>query len=88
VFLGEGLMEGSDSRPPRLTSVAAGVIVVAALHFARGLFMPLALAALLSLLLLPMVRFVQRLGGGRLFSILGVVLTFSLALGAITWVTP
>ncbi|HVE42850.1 MAG TPA: AI-2E family transporter [Planctomycetota bacterium] len=80
-------MDGGDSRPPRLLSVAAGVIVVAALHFARGLFLPLALAALLSLLLLPMVRFVQRLGGGRLFSILGVVLTFSLVLGAITWVT-
>src|SRR5947207_6699560 len=80
-------MDGADSRPPRPTSVAAGVIVVGALHFARGLFMPLALAALLSLLLLPMVRFVQRLGGARLFSILGVVLTFSLVLGAITWVT-
>jgi len=80
-------MNGADPRPPRLTAVAAGVIVVGALHFARGLFLPLALAALLSLLLLPMVHFVQRLGGHRLFSILGVVLTFSLVLGAIAWVT-
>jgi predicted PurR-regulated permease PerM len=80
-------MDAAESRPSRLSSVAAGVVVVAALHFARGLFMPLALAALLSLLLLPMVHFVQRLGGGRLFSILSIVLTFSLVLGAITWVT-
>jgi len=80
-------MHGADPRPPRLVAVAAGVIVVGALHFARGLFLPLALAGLLSLLLLPMVRFVQRLGGGRLPSILGVVLTFSLILGAIAWVT-
>jgi predicted PurR-regulated permease PerM len=80
-------MDAAPSHPPRLTSVAAAVLVVGALHFARGLFIPLALAALLSLLLLPMVHFVQRLGGGRLFSILGIVLSFSLVLGAITWVT-
>jgi predicted PurR-regulated permease PerM len=80
-------MDRADSRSPRLVSAAAVVILAAALHFARGLFLPLALAALLSLLLLPMVRFVQWLGGGRLFSILAVVLSFFLLLGAIGWVT-
>src|SRR5438874_8371972 len=80
-------MDRADARPTRLVSAAAAVVVVAALHFARGLFLPLALAALLSLLLLPLVRFVQGLGGARLFSILVVVLSFSLLLGAITWVT-
>ena len=80
-------MDRTDPRPPRLTSAAAVVILAAALHFARGLFLPLALAAVLSLLLLPLVRFVQRLGGGRLFSILAVVLSFSLLLGVVSWVT-
>jgi predicted PurR-regulated permease PerM len=80
-------MDRADYRSSRLISAAAVVILAAALHFARGLFLPLALAALMSLLLLPMVRFVQRLGGGRLFSILAVVVSFFVLLGAIGWVT-
>jgi len=44
-----------DSRPSRLATAAHVVLIVAAIHFAQGLFLPLALDALLSLLLLPLV---------------------------------
>jgi len=63
------------------------VLIVAAIHFAQGLFLPLALAALLSLLLLPLVKGVECLRIGRIPSILVVALTAFLAIGAFGWVT-
>jgi predicted PurR-regulated permease PerM len=80
-------MHRVGSRSSRLASAAYAVLIVAALHFAEGLFLPLALAALLSLLLLPLVKGVERSGIGRVPSILVVVLTAFLAIGAFSWIT-
>ena len=80
-------MERAASRPSRLAAAAHAVLIIAALHFAQGLFMPLALAALFSLLLLPLVKGVERLRVGRVVSILVVALTALLAIGAFGWIT-
>jgi predicted PurR-regulated permease PerM len=80
-------MERVGSGPSRLAAAAHAVLIVAALHFAEGLFLPLALAGLLSLLLLPLVKGVERLRIGRIPSILLVALTAFLAIGAFSWIT-
>jgi predicted PurR-regulated permease PerM len=80
-------MHRADSRPSRLAAAAHAVWIIAALYFARGLFLPLALAALVSLLLLPLVKGVERLRIGRIPSILVVALTAFLVIGAFGWMT-
>ncbi len=80
-------MERADSRPSTLAAASHVVLIVAALHFAKWLFMPLALAALISLLLLPLVKGVERFRIGRIPSILVVALTAFLVIGAFGWLT-
>src|SRR5450432_1995983 len=62
----------------RLTSGASktlvAAIVVAALYFGRPVLMPIALAGLLSFILTPLVRRLQRLGLGRIPSVAAVTL--------------
>jgi predicted PurR-regulated permease PerM len=62
----------------RLTSGASktlvAAIVVAALYFGRQVLMPIALAGLLSFILTPLVRRLQRLGLGRIPSVAAVTL--------------
>jgi predicted PurR-regulated permease PerM len=57
-----------------LEVVGALVLIVAALHWARAILIPVALATLLTILLSPVHRALQRLGLGRACS----VLTFAL----------
>jgi predicted PurR-regulated permease PerM len=83
----EASVQRVGSRPSRLAAAAYAILIVAALHFAQGLFLPLAMAALLSLLLLPLVKGVERLRVGRIPSILIVVLTAFLVIGAFSWIT-
>ncbi len=75
----------SDRPPPRadyplvdsssaLATFAVGVIVVAALYFAREIFVPLALAILLSFALGPLVLLLRRWHFGRIPSVIAAVL--------------
>jgi predicted PurR-regulated permease PerM len=75
----------SDRPPPRadyplvdpssaLATFAVGVIVVAALYFAREIFVPLALAILLSFALGPLVLLLRRWYFGRIPSVIAAVL--------------
>jgi predicted PurR-regulated permease PerM len=57
-----------------LASLAVGGVVVAALYFARSVFVPLALALLLSFALGPVVLLLRRLHFGRTPSVLATVL--------------
>lgn len=50
-----------------------GVLVVAGLYFAREILVPIALAGLLSFVLAPLVRFLQRLRVPRTLAVLGAV---------------
>ncbi len=70
----------------RNASLVALLVVTAVLHFARDVLIPLALAILLSFLLAPAVRRLERWKLGRVVSTLFVVvLGFSL-IGGIGWV--
>jgi predicted PurR-regulated permease PerM len=68
-------MERTELRPSRLAVAAQAVLIVAALHSAQGLFLPLPLATIFSLLLLPLVKGAERLRLGRIPSIVIVVLS-------------
>lgn len=65
--------------------MAAAVVVVAALYFGRVVFIPLALAALVSLLLTPAVEVLERLRLPRLVSILIVVTGLAALIGVTAW---
>ncbi len=65
--------------------VIAFVLAIAALYFGRTVFIPLALALVLSFLLTPFVNLLEKIRLGRVPSVLAVV-TLSLALaGVATW---
>ena len=63
-----------------MLTVAGTVIVLAGLHFAKPVLMPLAIASLLSVVLAPVVRRVERLHVSR---IVAVVLVMLLATGVL-----
>ncbi len=57
-----------------LLALAVGVVVVAALYFAREVLIPITLAALLSFLLAPLVSFLKRLHVNRVVAVLTSIL--------------
>lgn len=63
-----------------ILSLQIGVIIVAALYFAREVLVPITVAVLLSFVLSPLVKFLRRLRLGRIPSVLIAVL---LAIGII-----
>jgi predicted PurR-regulated permease PerM len=66
-----------------LTTVLLAVVVVAALYFGRDVLMPVALAVLLSFVLAPLVRLLQRRYIPRSLAVVTVVLiAFAVILGA------
>ncbi len=65
----EGHVAGSG-----LTTAVVVVLVIAALYFGRDIFIPIALSALLSFALAPLVRRLRRFGVPRLPAVLGVVI--------------
>src|SRR5438874_448049 len=70
----------------RLTILASVCVVVAALYFASAVLIPLALALLLSFLLAPLVRRVERLGMKRVSSVLIVVALMFAVIGVLGYV--
>ena len=63
-----------------LTTLAAGVVTIAALYFARDVLVPITLAVLLSFVLAPLVALLRRLRLGRVPAVVAAVV---LALGVI-----
>ena len=67
---------------PVLTTLAIGGIVIAALYLARDIFVPLAMAILLSFALGPLVRLLRRARFGRIPSVItAVILAFLVIFG-------
>lgn len=56
--------------PHTLTALLTATVILAILHFAEEVFMPIALAALLSFLLTPPAQWLERHGLNRVFSVL------------------
>jgi predicted PurR-regulated permease PerM len=71
---------------PTLSNLASAAVVVAALHFARPILMPLAIAILLTLALTPLVRRVERLRVGRVPAVAAVSLVVTLLLLSTAWI--
>lgn len=63
-------------------NLAVMVVVVAALYFGREIFVPMALAVLLSFALAPVVSFLRRWGLPRTVAVIGVVFLAFLAISA------
>jgi predicted PurR-regulated permease PerM len=69
------------TRAPRFVLLASICVIVAALYFAQDVLIPLALAILVSFLLAPLVRRLERLGLPRVVSVI-VVMTVVITLVA------
>ena len=72
--------------PSRLSPVVTLCVVVAALYLAQDVFVPLVLAMLLSFLLAPGVRLLERRRLGRIPAVLCVVVVAFLAIFSLGWV--
>jgi predicted PurR-regulated permease PerM len=70
-----------------LLSVVTAVAVIATLYFARVVFVPLALALLFSLLLTPVVAFLEKIKLPRILAIFLVVVTLVGLMGLMAWQT-
>jgi predicted PurR-regulated permease PerM len=77
-------MEG-PAEAAQLLRIVTAVVVVAALYVGRTVFIPLALALLLSLLLAPALEFLGRLRVPRLSAVLLVVVALCCVAGSFTW---
>src|ERR1700693_5338168 len=71
----------------RLLAVIAAGVVIACLYFARVVFVPVSLAVLLSLLLTPVIVFLEKIRLPRLLAIFLVVVSFVGLAGLIGWKT-
>ena len=65
--------------------VAAVLLAIAALYFARAVILPLALAALLSFLLAPLAYWLERVGLHRVPSVILVTVLSFTVIGAVGW---
>jgi predicted PurR-regulated permease PerM len=81
-----GRSRPTSGRLPSLIAVATFILIIASLYWAQAVLIPIALSIMLTFLLSPVASASERIGLGRLPSVLLiVVLTFSL-LAAIGWV--
>ncbi len=75
----------NSSRFP-FSAVIVGALAIAALHFARQILLPVALSALLSFLLTPLVNRFERFGLGRVVSVVMSILGVFVLLSVLGWV--
>jgi predicted PurR-regulated permease PerM len=69
-----------------LLTLAAFVVAIAALHLAKEILLPLALAILISFLLTPLANRLERWGFHRVISVISVVSVTFIGLGVLGWV--
>ncbi|NLS92542.1 MAG: AI-2E family transporter [Planctomycetaceae bacterium] len=69
-----------------LPTILVAALAIAALHFARQILLPVALAGLLSFLLTPLVSRLERLGIGRVASVVFTVLGVFVLISILGWV--
>jgi predicted PurR-regulated permease PerM len=77
----------TSSETSRLLGMVTAIVVVTTLYFARVVFIPLALALLFTLLLTPLVTFLEKIWVPRLLAILIVVVGLAGLLGLLGWQT-
>jgi predicted PurR-regulated permease PerM len=79
------LKKHSSRENTRLLGIVTAVVAITTLYFARVVFIPLALALLIALLLAPSVAFLERIKFPRTIAIFTVVLALLGLLGGIGW---
>ena len=77
--------KSGSSETAQLLRIVTAVVVVAALYVGRTVFIPLALALLLSLLLAPALEFLRRLRVPRLSAVVLVVVALCCIAGSFAW---
>jgi predicted PurR-regulated permease PerM len=77
--------KSGSTETAKLLRVVTAVVVVAALYVGRTVFIPLALALLLSLLLAPVMEFLGRIHVPRLMAIFLVVVALCALAGGLGW---
>jgi predicted PurR-regulated permease PerM len=75
----------ADKNLTYLLGVVAAVAIVATLYFARVVLIPFTLAVLITFVLSPVAKLLERMHFGRLFSTLIVVVLSFIAVGAVGW---
>ena len=80
------LMDGVPASQPSFFLLPTVVLIIASLYWAQAVLIPVAVSILLTFLLTPVADSLERLGLGRVFSvILIVILAFSF-LAAVGWI--
>jgi predicted PurR-regulated permease PerM/methylmalonyl-CoA mutase cobalamin-binding subunit len=75
----------TDKNLGRLLGVVVAVVVVGTLYFARVVLIPFTLAVLITFVLTPVAKLLERMHFGRLFSTLIVVVLSFITVGAVGW---
>jgi predicted PurR-regulated permease PerM len=76
---------GRSNKSPSLLILAASVLIIASLYWAQAFLIPIALSILLTFLLTPVADALERLGLGRLPSVMIIVLLAFSLLTAVGW---
>ncbi|MEO7144214.1 MAG: AI-2E family transporter, partial [Bryobacteraceae bacterium] len=76
----------SSTSPSHVLPLIAFILSIAALYFAKPLLIPMALAALLTFLLTPVAKFLERCRLGRVPSVLIALILAVSSIGAVGWV--
>jgi predicted PurR-regulated permease PerM len=74
-----------DKELTRLLGVVVAVVIVATLYFARVVLIPFTLAVLITFVLTPVAKLLERMHFGRLLSTLLVVVLSFITVGAVGW---
>ena len=75
-----------NGNPSQALMLAAIAIIITGLYFAQDVLIPFALAALLAFLLAPLVTRLERIGAGRILSVILVVILSFGVIGTVGWV--
>ncbi len=75
----------TDRNLTRLLGVVVAVVIVGTLYFARVVLIPFTLAVLITFVLTPIAKLLERMHFGRLVSTLIVVVLSFIAVGAVGW---
>src|ERR1700684_4013995 len=74
-----------DKNLAALLGVVVAVVVVGTLYFARVVLIPFTLAVLITFILTPVAKLLERMHFGRMFSTLIVVVLSFIVVGAVGW---
>ncbi|HSF57151.1 MAG TPA: AI-2E family transporter [Candidatus Binatia bacterium] len=79
-------IRGRNGKSPSLFILATAVLIIASFYWAQAVLIPIAISILLTFLLTPVADSLERLGLGRVFSVILIVILVFSFLFALGWV--